>query len=90
MNKKLVASEIFDKPSNVSIVSQDLLSGEATLVMLALLEGLADNVLSGDAWAQSIQHAFAIACDEYHVKPEVFQLVINRVMEFKDKRGARK
>lgn len=69
--------------SKESIVS----SKEGTLVLLALLEGLSFNVLSGDVWFLSMLAALEIAVKKYGIEEAVAQDILNKALEVAQRKG---
>ena len=74
----------------VDIVKQELIvdskdfiisSKEGTLVLLALLEGLSFNVLSGDVWFLSMLAALDIAVKKYGIKEDVAHGILTKALE---------
>jgi hypothetical protein len=66
-----------------SIVS----SKEGTLVLLALLEGLSFNVLSGDVWFLSMLAALDIAVKKYGIEEDVARDILNKALEVAQRKG---
>lgn len=66
-----------------SIVS----SKEGTLVLLALLEGLSYNVMSGDVWFLSMLAALDIAVKKYGVEEGVARDILSKALEVAQRKG---
>lgn len=80
----------------VDIVKQELIvdskdfiisSKEGTLVLLALLEGLSFNVLSGDVWFLSMLAALDIAVKKYGVEEDVARDILTKALEVAQRKG---
>lgn len=89
MKKELVVAKIEKKSQSIKLddAQSFVTSKEGTLVLLALLEGLSYNVMSGDVWFLSAMQAADIANKRYGIEPSAVNEILNTALKVAQSKG---
>lgn len=89
MKKELVVTKIENKSQSIKIddAQSFVNSKEGTLVLLALLEGLSYNVMSGDVWFLSAMQAADIATKRYGIASDAVTEILNTALKVAQSKG---